>query len=102
MVRSRPSMPTWCRFVPQDDAIAKGKVKQSVTLAGGVESINVIPDEPRGAVAFAAQPVLHDAVRSRAADETTGEGIQGEPQLFRKDLWFRGHRRLAVLPSVNL
>ncbi|KAL7955245.1 glycosyltransferase family 69 protein [Trichoderma compactum] len=55
-----------------------------------------------GATAFTAQPILERAVEFRAANETAGDGRQGEPQLFCKDLWFKGYRKLAVIPSVNL
>jgi len=55
-----------------------------------------------GATAFTAQPLLDHAVRFRAANETAGECRQGEPQLFCKDLWFNGYRKIAVVPSVNL
>ncbi|OAA52032.1 glycosyltransferase family 69 protein [Metarhizium rileyi] len=55
-----------------------------------------------GATAFTAQPLLENIVRFRAASETAGECRQGEPQLFCKDLWFNGYRRIAVVPSVNL
>ncbi|KFG85472.1 alpha-1,3-mannosyltransferase CMT1 [Metarhizium anisopliae] len=55
-----------------------------------------------GAVAFTAQPILQKTVRFRAADGAAGECEQGEPQLFCKDLWFRGYRKIAVVPSVNL
>lgn len=54
-----------------------------------------------GAVAFTAQPVL-EGVRFRDANKTAGECIQGEPQLFCKDLWWRGFGKIAVVPSVNL
>ena len=39
-------------------------------------------------------------MRFRAARE--GECHQGEPQLFCKDLWYAGHGKVAVVPSVNL
>lgn len=55
-----------------------------------------------GATAFTAQPILEEAVEFRAANETAGECRQGEPQLFCKDLWFKGYRKIAVVPSVNL
>ncbi|KAG6016694.1 hypothetical protein E4U54_000617 [Claviceps lovelessii] len=55
-----------------------------------------------GASAFTAQPLLDHAMRFRAANETAGECQQGEPQLFCKDLWFNGYRKIAVVPSVNL
>ncbi|KAK1237095.1 hypothetical protein MKX07_005974 [Trichoderma sp. CBMAI-0711] len=55
-----------------------------------------------GATAFTAQPILEKTVQFRAAKESAGECRQGEPQLFCKDLWFRGYRKIAVVPSVNL
>ena len=54
-----------------------------------------------GVTAFRAQPVL-EGLRFRASNEDAGECFQGEPQLFCKDLWFRGFGRIAVVPSVNL
>ena len=53
-----------------------------------------------GAVAFAAAPVAAGEVRFRSS--ARGECFQGEPQLFCKDMWFRGRGRIAVVPSVNL
>ncbi|KAG6037757.1 hypothetical protein E4U41_004786 [Claviceps citrina] len=55
-----------------------------------------------GATAFTARPLFEHALRFRAANGTAGECGQGEPQLFCKDLWFHGHGRIAVVPSVNL
>lgn len=55
-----------------------------------------------GATAFTAQPILESTVQFRAANESAGECRQGEPQLFCKDLWFNGYRKIAVVPSVNL
>ncbi|KAL7946419.1 glycosyltransferase family 69 protein [Trichoderma barbatum] len=55
-----------------------------------------------GAAAFTARPILEKTVEFRAANETAGECRQGEPQLFCKDLWFQGYRKIAVVPSVNL
>ncbi|KAL6872425.1 glycosyltransferase family 69 protein [Trichoderma longibrachiatum] len=55
-----------------------------------------------GATAFTAQPILERSVKFRAANESAGECRQGEPQLFCKDLWFKGYRKIAVVPSVNL
>ncbi|KAJ4859765.1 cryptococcal mannosyltransferase 1 domain-containing protein [Trichoderma breve] len=55
-----------------------------------------------GATAFTVQPILEKTVEFRAANETAGECRQGEPQLFCKDLWFKGYRKIAVVPSVNL
>ncbi|AEO64631.1 glycosyltransferase family 69 protein [Thermothielavioides terrestris NRRL 8126] len=53
-----------------------------------------------GAAVFSAAPLLEHAVRFRAPRQ--GECYQGEPQLFCKDLWFYGYRRIAVVPAVNL
>jgi alpha-1,3-mannosyltransferase len=53
-----------------------------------------------GAVAFTAAPLVNGEVGFRSARE--GECFQGEPQLFCKDMWFRGYGRIAVVPSVNL
>jgi len=53
-----------------------------------------------GAVAFVAAPVADGDVRFRSAGK--GECFQGEPQLFCKDMWYRGRGRIAVVPSVNL
>ena len=59
-----------------------------------------------GAAVFGARPLLAGeaggAVSFRSAFEAAGECYQGEPVLFCKDLWFRGHGRIAVVPSVSL
>ncbi|SCO92527.1 related to alpha-1,3-mannosyltransferase [Fusarium oxysporum] len=52
-----------------------------------------------GAAVFGAQPII-ESLRFRAAKEN--ECPQGEPQLFCKDMWYRGYRKIAVVPSVNL
>ncbi|KAF4449555.1 hypothetical protein F53441_7214 [Fusarium austroafricanum] len=52
-----------------------------------------------GATAFTAAPLLHGL---RFRDTRKGECFQGEPQLFCKDMWYRGYRKIAVVPSVNL
>ncbi|KAG5824055.1 hypothetical protein H9Q74_005854 [Fusarium xylarioides] len=52
-----------------------------------------------GATAFTAAPLLHGL---RFRDTRKGECFQGEPQLFCKDMWSRGFRKVAVVPSVNL
>ncbi|KAJ4259689.1 hypothetical protein NW762_007620 [Fusarium torreyae] len=54
-----------------------------------------------GATAFTAAPLLH-GLRFRDIHGDKGECFQGEPQLFCKDMWFRGYRKIAVVPSVNL
>lgn len=53
-----------------------------------------------GAVAFTAAPVAEGKVAFRASK--SGECHQGEPQLFCKDMWFQGHGKIAVVPSVSL
>ncbi|KAF4334414.1 alpha-1 3-mannosyltransferase CMT1 [Fusarium beomiforme] len=52
-----------------------------------------------GAAVFGAQPLI-EGLRFRAAKK--GECQQGEPQLLCKDMWYRGYRKIAVVPSVNL
>ncbi|KAI5459407.1 cryptococcal mannosyltransferase 1-domain-containing protein [Mariannaea sp. PMI_226] len=55
-----------------------------------------------GATAFGAAPLI-EGVRFR--DNCGGkysECFQGEPQLFCKDLWYRGYGKIAVIPTVNL
>ncbi|KAH7236239.1 cryptococcal mannosyltransferase 1-domain-containing protein [Fusarium tricinctum] len=54
-----------------------------------------------GATAFTAAPLLH-GLRFRDVHGDKGECFQGEPQLFCKDMWHRGYRKIAVVPSVNL
>ncbi|KAF5021322.1 hypothetical protein F66182_6644 [Fusarium sp. NRRL 66182] len=54
-----------------------------------------------GAAAFTAAPLLH-GLRFRDVHGDRGECFQGEPQLFCKDMWYRGYRKIAVVPSVNL
>ncbi|KAL2178329.1 glycosyltransferase family 69 protein [Thermothelomyces heterothallicus CBS 202.75] len=54
-----------------------------------------------GAAVFSAAPLVDKPpVRFRAPRE--GECSQGEPQLFCKDLWFHGYRKIAVVPAANL
>lgn len=55
-----------------------------------------------GAVAFTAAPVLQRKIKFRGPREKDGECMQGEPQLFCKDMWFHGYGKIAVVPSVNL
>ncbi|KAG8671746.1 hypothetical protein FPOAC1_005003 [Fusarium poae] len=52
-----------------------------------------------GATAFGASPLLHG---TRFRESNPNECFQGEPTLFCKDLWHRGFRKIAVIPSVNL
>jgi alpha-1,3-mannosyltransferase len=54
-----------------------------------------------GATTFTAAPLLH-GLRFRDVRGDKGECFQGEPELFCKDLWFRGYRKIAVVPSVHL
>ncbi|KAB5571917.1 cryptococcal mannosyltransferase 1-domain-containing protein [Coniochaeta sp. 2T2.1] len=53
-----------------------------------------------GAVAFTAAPLVKNEVGFRAAEGK--ECFQGEPQLFCKDMWFKGYGKIMVVPSVNL
>ncbi len=53
-----------------------------------------------GAAVFTAGPILEENVRFRGPRE--GECMQGEPQLFCKDLWERGYGKIAVVPGVSL
>ena len=53
-----------------------------------------------GAAVFAAAPLTTGEVGFRWP--TDGECFQGEVQLFCKDMWWKGHGRIAVVPSVNL
>ncbi|KAF4338477.1 alpha-1 3-mannosyltransferase [Fusarium beomiforme] len=52
-----------------------------------------------GATAFTAAPLLHGL---QFRDTRKGECFQGEPQLFCKDMWSRGFRKIAVVSNVNL
>jgi len=45
---------------------------------------------------------MQGKVAFRGPRETQGECMQGEPQLFCKDMWWHGYRRIAVIPSVSL
>ncbi|KAM5350099.1 hypothetical protein ACJ41O_006604 [Fusarium nematophilum] len=54
-----------------------------------------------GAVVFTAAPLLN-GLRFRQVNAKADECWQGEPELFCKDMWFRGYGRIAVVPSVNL
>ncbi|RKU44132.1 capsular associated protein [Coniochaeta pulveracea] len=55
-----------------------------------------------GAVAFTAMPVVEKKVAFRSTYEEKRECFQAEPELFCKDMWWQGHGRIAVVPSVNL
>lgn len=56
-----------------------------------------------GAAVFTAAPLLSSArLRFRSSNVDAGECEQGEPVLFCKDMWFYGHGKIAVVPSVNL
>lgn len=55
-----------------------------------------------GATAIGAAPLL-DGLRFRETHGgNDGECAQGEPQIFCKEMWFRGYRKIAVVPTVNL
>ncbi|KAJ0116156.1 hypothetical protein J7T55_005102 [Diaporthe amygdali] len=53
-----------------------------------------------GAVTFSADPILNGDVVFRS--NNPGECFQGEPELFCKDLWYKGWGKIAVVPTVNL
>ncbi|KAJ4322193.1 hypothetical protein N0V94_002541 [Neodidymelliopsis sp. IMI 364377] len=53
-----------------------------------------------GVTAFTAKPLLDGRIKFRARGP--GECFQGEPKLFAKDMWAKGHGRIAVVPSVNV
>jgi alpha-1,3-mannosyltransferase len=53
-----------------------------------------------GGVVFDAGPVMAENVTFRVNREN--ECYQGEVSLFVKDLWLRGHGKIAVIPSVNV
>ncbi|KAK5656060.1 hypothetical protein OQA88_5199 [Cercophora sp. LCS_1] len=53
-----------------------------------------------GAAAFTAKPILGGTVSFRGPREE--ECMQGEPQLFCKDMWASGHGKIAVVPGVSL
>ncbi|KAH7156960.1 alpha-1,3-mannosyltransferase CMT1 [Dactylonectria macrodidyma] len=55
-----------------------------------------------GAVTFAASLLTKEGLRFRRANREKDECEQGEPQLFCKDMWFRGLGKIAVIPTVNL
>lgn len=52
-----------------------------------------------GATTFTAAPLL-EGIRFR--DAKKGHCKHGEPQIFCKDLWSKGHGKIAVIPTVNL
>src|SRR5690242_12997697 len=56
-----------------------------------------------GAVAISAEPIVKGEVKFRGPRGVGEEGecMQGEPQLFCKDLWWKGHGKIAVVPAVN-
>ncbi|UPX16212.1 uncharacterized protein EKO05_0006625 [Ascochyta rabiei] len=53
-----------------------------------------------GVTTFTAKPLLEGRIRFRARGP--GECFQGEPKLFAKDMWAKGHGKIAVVPSVNV
>lgn len=53
-----------------------------------------------GAAVFTAKPLLNRQIRFRSY--VHGECVQGEPQLFCKDMWHIGYGRIAMLPAVNI
>jgi len=55
-----------------------------------------------GGAVFKAEPLLLGESGVRFRKVRHGECEQGEPQLFCKDLWWRGFGKIAVVPVVNL
>ncbi|KAM5345843.1 hypothetical protein ACJ41O_011704 [Fusarium nematophilum] len=55
-----------------------------------------------GAVAFRASHLVDGEVYFRRARPKQGGCKLSDTTLFCKDMWFRGHGRVAVIPSVNL
>ncbi|KEY69963.1 hypothetical protein S7711_09683 [Stachybotrys chartarum IBT 7711] len=55
-----------------------------------------------GAAAFGATLILNGLRFRHPRGGEKGECAQGEPQLFCKDLWYHGHGKVAVIPTVNL
>lgn len=53
-----------------------------------------------GATAFTAEPFLESKIRFRTSHEH--ECPQGEPKTWCTEMWYFGHGRIAVIPSVNL
>lgn len=53
-----------------------------------------------GAVVFTAEPLVKNEVAFRSSRGL--ECFQGEPQVFCKDLWYKGYGKIMVVPSVNL
>jgi len=53
-----------------------------------------------GVTTFTAKPLLDGRIRFRA--HGPGECLQGEPQLFAKDMWATGYGKIAVVSSVNV
>ncbi|KAH7109173.1 cryptococcal mannosyltransferase 1-domain-containing protein [Dactylonectria estremocensis] len=55
-----------------------------------------------GAAAIGAAPLLGGLRFRETHGGQDGECVQGEPQIFCKEMWFRGYRKIAVVPTVNL
>ncbi|KPM45172.1 hypothetical protein AK830_g1383 [Neonectria ditissima] len=55
-----------------------------------------------GATAIGAAPLLEGLRFRETHGGKDGECAQGEPQIFCKKMWFRGYRKIAVVPTVNL
>lgn len=55
-----------------------------------------------GAAVFGAAPILEGLRFRDIHGGKDGECPQGEPQLLCKDLWHRGYRKIAVIPTVHL
>jgi len=53
-----------------------------------------------GAAVFTAKPLLEQSIKFRTPAH--GECVQGEAQLFCKDLWHLGYGKIATVPSVSI
>ena len=53
-----------------------------------------------GAVVFNPEPLIEGKLKFRSSHES--ECFQGEPKIFAKEMWYNGHGKIAVIPSVNL
>lgn len=56
-----------------------------------------------GIVAFTAEPLMKGEIKFRSVGRWEGkECYQSEPNFFAKDMWYHGHGKIAVVPTVNV
>ena len=53
-----------------------------------------------GAITFTPKPLIEGKIKFRASRPT--ECLQGEPEIFAKEMWYHGYGKFAVVPSINL